>query len=847
MASVFAPFTKAPEFAPPSVEPERGSGLLDFPGNLLHDIHSAAVGIPGGVVHFFRNPDDTMEEIVRQTWHDWSPLFAGRPGEFFENFMEHPLGPLLDLSAFVSGGATLAGKGAAKLEKAGQGSLAVTKTRTINAPAPVTDVGKPLGQSFNMDDFIEGLDKPMASMGKPRTISYQVPRWGPDSRLGRFAAYAENREIAFDPFTGRQMSPGRLEYYDILGDRPVLFKNLPKNRPAQKWVMQQQHALGIKLSQEMPNIFGPKARGQGIAGIRAMGQQGRYEAHHLRQISRNKTALHAYMGATMALAQKIDSGNLPAISAFFEKAAQKVHANTIQYGRTHDISKPLPVDEFGDKAYTYVRAEPQFKLADTEWQGDGFKTLQRAMKDLDRKVTTSDLKKAARSAEDPMKVIIVPKHSMKAMGIEGSNSAHFLQQLYRSPTTIWKTIMLGYAPRFFMNNAVGNMTLYLLSQGGGSALRGLNDAYRQVYREDKLAKDLDALDRLQSFDYIQNHFADQLAGILEAHDMQDMFVREARSKQGLPPAKIDKLADRLRGTKWNLFGVTHKYADLFIRRAAINAKTRQIPEVMAEARRLTEAGVPVEKAFNDAAEAYYRANRQVRDEVSQATFDIMGDYVSLGPTERIIREFVPFYSWDRHILRTTKMLARDRPVLTDFLAHWGMVSTDETKEMLGGALPDFLQGVIPMWDSGGRQAVLSTHGLNPFATVPEVLDAAWAFALPGGKPIGSNLGSQINPLLQGGIEALTGTSLLTGEPKRQDGNFGFVTGSLSNILANFPEVTIARRFFEGQPQPKDPTKPFLYSKSQAEALGAYMGIPIKWLDIKRAQDLYKQQITMEGG
>jgi len=82
-------------------------GFLD---NLAGDVRDSAVGLPTGLVHLVQHPTSSVEAMGKATWHDWSPLFEGHPGEFAHQFYAHPLAPLLDVATVLTGGAGIAGR-----------------------------------------------------------------------------------------------------------------------------------------------------------------------------------------------------------------------------------------------------------------------------------------------------------------------------------------------------------------------------------------------------------------------------------------------------------------------------------------------------------------------------------------------------------------------------------------------------------------------------------------------------------------------------------------------------------------------------------------------------------------
>src|SRR5205823_6484386 len=126
----------------------------------------------------------------------------------------------------------------------------------------------------------------------------------------------------------------------------------------------------------------------------------------------------------------------------------------------------------------------------------------------------------------------------------------------------------------------------------------------------------------------------------------------------------------------------------------------------------------------------------------------LGDYLSMSTFEReSVRRLIPFYGWIRAITTIAKNTAVETPGRADLLAKLGEIGVTDTRKKLG-PLPRFLEGAIPapwLHAQPGRVPIISTSGLNPFATVPQVFTAAGA--LVHGKPgaTGRALGPQLNP------------------------------------------------------------------------------------------------------
>jgi hypothetical protein len=90
-----------------------------FAAHLGHDVESAALGIPKGLVETARHPIRSAKAIGKSYAQTYGPLFRGDTSKFLHQFYEHPLGPLLDLTAVLTLGAGAVARGGALAAKAG--------------------------------------------------------------------------------------------------------------------------------------------------------------------------------------------------------------------------------------------------------------------------------------------------------------------------------------------------------------------------------------------------------------------------------------------------------------------------------------------------------------------------------------------------------------------------------------------------------------------------------------------------------------------------------------------------------------------------------------------------------
>ena len=201
---------------------------------------------------------------------------------------------------------------------------------------------------------------------------------------------------------------------------------------------------------------------------------------------------------------------------------------------------------------------------------------------------------------------------------------------------------------------------------------------------------------------------------------------------------------------------TIRYENL-LRRAMVEGWAKEHPEVQAA---MAVHGGDINIALRDVA----RTNPLVINDISRRVDDALGNYRSYNRVERNIKQIIPFYGWDRHVIRSMGRLARDRPQILAGLQKVGQVGDTQNENQFGGPLPSFLKGSIglpglPSWAGplNGRIPMLETSSVNPFSTAADIAGLA-------GSRGSSEVAKSINPLVQGFLEQFTGTSLLTGAP-----------------------------------------------------------------------------------
>jgi len=451
--------------------------------------------------------------------------------------------------------------------------------------------------------------------------------------------------------------------------------------------------------------------------------------------------------------------------------------------------------------------------------------IEQQLKEAPALFTTKNVSEAAVGAGGHG-VRVVPRRTFDMYAKEGADSASFLKKMYTQPSRIWKMAQVGWSPRMVADTSVGNLAMYLMAQGGHHAIHGLLDAQRMGHGDavafQDLVKGVKAADGKAILD---KHFGD--------------IIHSTNASSLIGPNSEGGAAGRLGK---GLYGVVHRN-EQYLKRAQISAGLRGSEEVKAMA---AKHGLNMgdTKQFWQASNKALTAHPALVRRLAHDARTTIGDYQSFNGTEKAIRNIVPFYSWDRHIARHTLNMLSEHPGRVAVGSQVGQQGAAITNQKLGN-IPSFMQGLLPLSmlgikDHGGRVGAIDTGGLNPYSSVPSLIDAGAALVGGGGVKAGDALGGQVNPIISGLVGAVTGKNLSSGAPVAQHG--GVIPTVATNMVDGIPESKILRTMIFGPPQPKPnartgTVKPFLYDKSMTETASHFAGLPIKHVSLAAASAL----------
>ena len=790
--------------------------------NLAGDVKDTVVGLPTGLVMTVKDPLGAGKMIARQTWHTWSPLFEGDFKQFGQQVYDHPLGPLLDVLSIATLGAGGVARAGSALGKTTRGPVTrqLKSGHTENLAAVV-----PHTKGYHANPFIRARQK--TTERAVNGMAGLLPSW--------FAVDKAIPDEVLKGFNGRDRAEAwrwlRADKYDEASRRHT-------TAAAGSLAI----AGIIKASQRLNQDPAEAAR----AFVPTIVGSIRDHAHLVKESD-----------LPDSLKREITEADLKKLDAKarreFRRAQREADPTAGKALVVRDPNAPDPdevVESYGfevpddvpnkdattiDDRYVFVDKDAETKVAD--FLKSNPKLTPRDLADflsskgkydkgkgLGGKLTTSDWRQAARDANGDF---LVARNHAKLLE-EAARSTHFLAKLGRGSITAWKWAILGIRPAYAVNNAVGNMFMYFVSQGPAGA-RGVLDAYRQTRRPEQLQKALSKQERhffRQSVDWQDRYYMGLHRGF--SKDASDMMAGDTvRSPVDGKAAKFKRVAGA------GLYDFTHVISDKWLRRATINNILRSHPEV----KKLMKQG----HHFDDAA-ATVSQSRAVREAVQQQVNDVLGQYHYLNPTERAIRAVVPFYTWDRAIVRHGAHLYLDKPTTALAMTEIGRSGTEETERILG-EIPEFLRGALPLSLIGlpeqvdGRVPILGTSGLNPYSSLDSVIKTGQALTT-GNVNVGEVFAGQMNPFITAAIEQTTGQRLLSGSKLPDSATEGgIIANILASTVANLPQSRIIDTAVTGP----DGNEDTLYTGDTLQFLYAYLGAPLKAMNLDVAHEMGKRR------
>jgi hypothetical protein len=553
-----------------------------------------------------------------------------------------------------------------------------------------------------------------------------------------------------------------------------------------------------------------------------------YDLEEFGPIARGRSSMSLFRGG----------GNMPDIgltiwdmqSSLKKLNIQSAHKFLRTNGRTLDQSKRKPRGWVfvKDEAAATERLPFDPARAALERGDDGLQDAARQMFES----LTSEERPAGESA------IIVPKslngNLMNRLAYEAGSVGKTIEAF----NSIWKAMVLSLTPRFITTNVSGNAFLYGINHPTWMP-QILKTYVRRFYHDNGI--DVGAETKT-----LYEHFPQHTKGMGVEHRVKDIMA----SPRKRTAAKF---------VNWGYYIVG--YTEEVQREALMVKLAMREPAIKQRVQAIIDRGGA--RDLNDT--ALNQAMREVFDlpegdaiytKIADEIDRVMGDYRNYSQWERRVRMFSPFYGWLRHIARTTGSMVTENPAGLTVIS----AISDQAEPALEG-LPSFMAQYIGAGDidpDSGVMPFIDTKPYNPMATIADELATVQAAlgigAMPGNLPEGSN--AVFGPLISGAVEYLTGESLLTGAPVKDQRPGGILTnvvlkpfesaGPLSILRAAGPE-SMMDIFGAEEPPPytasgaKRKEKERLLDRDPKWAALSWLGLPYKVVDTDVALDMGRKE------
>ncbi len=543
--------------------------------------------------------------------------------------------------------------------------------------------------------------------------------------------------------------------------------------------------------------------------------------------------------------------------------------------------KTGPVDRVTKEAAAFTQASHEAQLLDA---AKAEKEIADSAKDTVFHQLPDDLKGLSIKELNERGIRQIPNPYAKEWEKQFRATTHnVLTDMLDKPIKVWKALLLLGRPAFATYNIVSQHILYALHYAGkdgfGSYLRSLRDvigepalrklapALRRVGLSVKGPEGdsaIEALDdvlpslRSSAFTHSEQGVPGGMYEFTKRGQlkMTGTLVRPGGTTELGAAGKVLYNVGRVPLKPFETFGkvigkLNNVVADDLPRVAAAYSEAERNASVIAiqdHARKLEGLNLTAMDALKRINHMDPEEGQRVAIQIMKGVDDATGDYRHMTAVERqYIKRYVsPFWSWYRNIMLISGRLLRDSPGKVLALQILGNSARQASAE-LNLPMPSWLADYLPVGDGkNGVIPILDLQSLNPFDTPLQFVDQLRSL-LPkslGGQPAtgSSNPISLLSPYVQA-IDAVRGIDSSTGEQHRGLGaRQGGVVAGAGQFLGSFPQVSYGQQALGGVNVPGTDYAPIhsaypssLYTQRQRNALLAYLGIPIKDVNVAAAK------------
>jgi hypothetical protein len=456
-------------------------------------------------------------------------------------------------------------------------------------------------------------------------------------------------------------------------------------------------------------------------------------------------------------------------------------------------------------------------------------------------------------------VYAVPEKYAKAFTQEFARTNKVFRYLFERPMDFWRAAVLKLRPAWLVNNIVGQHLLYWITANPSSII-----PYVRALRLERSGHYVDNwLGRMMKIPAFRNKYGAMLedegmvgVGVGTTHGTlggarENEFLAGWRGKLRESNPNVYGTAGGLKKiiTAWPRFTVkaNQSVADDWPR----YARFQQLARDSDAAKRVLAAQEALGRPMDTLSKLIGKGDfdRKIIQEMSpeerQAVLSqvdrALGNFNTLTPFERkYMRRIFPFYAWFKVIGAVSKDLLIDSPLRVNIVYNLEKMAKNEPGLIPEGEMPSWLAGAIATGPAhGGQQQIISTIGLNPFATVADLARAGKAPLSATGNPAESTglLGPAIGAVdLFQGIDPFTGQAYIGSGDKESP-----LMRAIIGTLASLPETQLAQSYglIPGYRQPQS-YAPEKFGPGINQTLAGFLGLPIKQARLSKLHGYAKE-------
>jgi hypothetical protein len=270
-----------------------------------------------------------------------------------------------------------------------------------------------------------------------------------------------------------------------------------------------------------------------------------------------------------------------------------------------------------------------------------------------------------------------------------------LTGLFKTPTRIFRTSVLGYSPRFVAHILFGGSFLMALREP--TSFLKLPDAFKML-KDPEFRAEIHTRSTQVGADEPISFAVRQFHGET-GKTMARMWLHEMMDKAGLDPSKVSSW---LQVIPHATFKLTNFMTDM--QRAAV---------VLDSTARLEKRGQFIDPVTGE-------VTRMTHDQAMEAGVEaankVMGNLAHMTPLERnLLTTIMPFYGWTKHIIAYVGTYPVDHPYRAVFLAYLANMNSDSVSKGLYTRIQNLFFLGSP--DAQGNVSAMDVRFLNPLRDV----------------------------------------------------------------------------------------------------------------------------------